>query len=304
MTAMLSILVGIEITDAMLTSCTASEPGPGETAWSAATNYTVGTEVLRATTHRIYENLIAGTDAGLPENTPLRWFDKGPSNRWSALDGITSTQTVAASPYTTVLHPGHFNAAYYDGLEAEAITITVKDAPGGNVVFTYTGALEGSAPSDYYEYFYDPFRPLRKFLASSIEPYLDAEITVTFTSSTGTVKCGVQRVGDLRPLGQTLSGVEAKPKSYSRIVIDDDGDNTIKYGKRAKDLSCTALVSIEEATSVLDTLTDLLDIPCVVIASSSPDYSGTWAYGLVSATLTYSSTPDNQNLSLSVNGLI
>lgn len=55
---------------------------PQYAAWSAGTNYTQNTIVSRSTTSRLYKNLIAGTDAGLPEEntggeTP-RWLDYGP----------------------------------------------------------------------------------------------------------------------------------------------------------------------------------------------------------------------------------
>ena len=302
MTATLSVLVGIEITDANLTSSTAAEPATGEVAWASGTNYTVDTVVYRATTHRRYKCLIAGINAGLPEETPLRWFDLGPTNRWAMLDGDTSTQTAVTSPCTVVLHPGHFNSVYLGGLDASDISVTVKDAPGGNVIYSYTGSLEGSMPPDYYEYFFDPFKPMRDLLLGGIEPFSNAEISVTLNSG-GPVKCAVLRVGDLRPLGRTLSGAKAKPKSYSRIKIDDEGHNVIARGKKAKDMSASALLAIEEANTVLETITDLLDLPCVWVCTDSPDYAGLRQYGLGSAEVSFDHTT-HAILTLNVNGLI
>ena len=299
----LSVLVGVQITDSNLTSSTAAEPGTGETAWVAATSYAVNDVVYRATTHRRYQNLVAGVNAGLPEDTPLRWYDIGATNRWAMLDADSSTQTATASPATVVLTPGHFNAVYLDGLDADTLAVVVKDAPGGSVISSTSITLEGSAPSDYYEYFFDPFKPQKSALISGIDPYNAAELTVTLTDTSGTVKCGALTMGDLRPLGATLSGATAKPKSYSRVSVDDNGDNVIKRGKKAKDMSATALVDIDEADSVLDSITDLLDIPCLWICTDSANYEGLRVYGLGSAELSFANSTKSL-LTLNVIGLI
>lgn len=302
-TKKLSVLVGVTLTDAMLTSSTAAEPGTGETVWAAATNYALGTRVYRAGTHRRYENLIAGVDAGLPEDTPLRWYDLGATNRWAMLDGDSSTQTVTASPATIVLAPGHINAISLRGTEADTVAVTVKDAPAGTTLFSNTFTLESSAPDDYYEHFFEGFRPKYTVLVTGLEPYSAAEVTIVLTSSTGTVKCSVLQVGDLREYGDTLINPVAKPKSYSRVKIDENGDNKIDRGKKARDMTASALVPIEDASYVLQSVTDLLDVPCLVICTETEDFDGLQAYGLLSGEMTYNSQT-HVSLNLSVIGLV
>lgn len=303
MTVPLSVLVRIELDDAKLTSSTAAEPGMGEVAWSAATAYIVDDVVIRSATHRRYSCLVAGTNAGLPEATPLRWYDLGPTNRWAMLDGDTNTQTAAASPATVVLHPGHFNTAYWAGLDADLLTVTVKDTPGGSVLHTESIVLEGSAPSDYYEHFFDPFKPKRDALIAGLETFGDSEITSVLTSGSGTVKCGVIAVGDLKPLGRTLSGAKAKPKSYARVTTDADGVTKIKRGKKAGDMTCTALVDISEANTVNETIRDLMDVPCLVICNDLENYSALRTFGLLSGELSFDTT-SKVTLSATVIGII
>jgi hypothetical protein len=300
MTVPMSVLVPIDITDARLTSSTVAEPGTGEVLWVAAATYAIDEVVIRPTTHRRYSCLAAGVNAGLPEVTPLRWYDLGPTNRQAMIDGETSTQTVAASPATIVLHPGPANSAYLAGLDGDSLTVLVKSSPGGPTIFNRTYSLEGSAPADYYEYFFDPFKPLRDILVSGFEPYSDAELSFTLTSSGGAVKCAVLAVGDLKPLGQTISGARAKPKSYGRVTTDVDGITRIKRGKKAKDISATALVDIEEANRVIEIITDLLDIPCVLVCTDAVNYAGLRNYGLLSGDLEYSST---SKIPLSINSI-
>ena len=291
MSALLSALKPIPITDAMLISSTA--PENDYTAYNPATTYALGDRCISTTTHQVYESGKAGnlardpTDINNRVGTPPWWIDVKPTNRWAMFDGSSATQTIIASPLTVVLQPGFFNANYLSGLDAENVSITIKDAPGGNVIYSYSGALENSAPGDYYEYFFSRFNPQTDLLLSDTPPYNNAEITITLTSVSGTVKCGMATLGDLFPLGEAQFGIKAKPKTYSYIKLNATGDQEIKRGASAKDLSVVATCLLAEANAILDVITSLLDVPCVVVANDIPEYSGARAYGLINGEITY-----------------
>jgi hypothetical protein len=304
----LSVLVPKAISSAMLISSTVTQPAAGEPAWNAATNYTAGTVVSRSTTNRIYACVTPGIDATFPENSipgvslVPRWIEKGATNRWLMFDGEVSSQTVTTSPMTVVIKPGAFNAIALFGVEASNIAVTVKDSTGGNVIFSYSAAMEGSAPDDYYDYFFADYSPQSDLVLDRIDQYRNAEITLTLTSG-GAIKCGLLAIGDLKPLGATLYGAKAKPKTYSYIKVDEFGNNKIVKRKAAKDMSMSAYVAASEANAVLATVTELLDVPCLWIGSSLPKYSGLRVFGLGSGELSY----DYQNhciLSINVQGLI
>lgn len=304
----LSVLAPVTITDAMVSSSTALENDYG--VWAAGTTYGVGQRVISTVTHRIYESQQATGNTGKdPTNlanqsgNPVYWVDVGPTNKWAMFDGEVSTQTVLASPLTVVLRPGSINAIFLAGLDAENISITVKDAPGGNVVFAYSGPLESSAPPDYQEYFFDRFKPQTDYLAYGIDQFNNSEVTVTLTSTTGQVKCGFMAVGDLRPLGLTQRGVKAKPKTYSYINTDKFGNTKIVRRKATTDMSATAYLDVSEANTVLSTIQELLDVPCVWIGSSLPEHSGMRVFGLGSGELSYDD-PNPCLLTLTVQGLI
>ncbi len=302
----LFVLKAITITDSMLVSTTV--PENDYPAYNPATTYAVGNRCISTTTHRIYESQKASNTNHDPTDINNRiesnpwWLDVGPTNRHAMFDGEVSTQTIAASSMTVVIRPGFFNAFLLAGMEGEELAVTVKDAPGGNVIYSYTGDLEASAPADYYEHFYDPFKPQTYFMANDIEAYQDAEITVTVTSSSGSVKVGVLGIGDLRPLGKTQYGAKAKPRTFSYIKIDEYGNNTIKRRKRAKDLSVTAWIDRSEADWVLQTLMDVLDVPCFYVVYL-PGTDGPWAYGLGSGEISYD-YPKDCLLTVDVQGLI
>ena len=307
MTEQLSLMKPVAITDAMFTSSSATEADYA--AWSAATTYALGVRVISTATHRIYESLIAGNINKDPTNIESRigttpaWVDLSATNKWKMFDTQVASPTSVTSPLTVVLKPGFINAIGMLGLDAEYATVTVKDAPAGNVVYSYSGSLEGSTPFDYYEYFFTPFKPLTDLVLSGVDPYAAMEITVTLTKATGLVGCGMLQVGDLVPLGMTQYGAKAKPKTYSYIKVNDYGENEIVKRKKAKDLTATAWLKLDEANSVLDTLSAMLDVPCIVVCSDSADYSGLRSFGLVSGEISYDH-PEDCLLSVSVNGLI
>lgn len=307
MGSLLSVLAPVTVDDTILTSSTVAETDAPP--WSNATSYTAGTRCISTVTHRIYECVTGHTNkdptnVGNQSGTTVYWLDVGPTNRWAMFDGEVSTQTVVASPLTVVMRPGSFNGLYLAGLDANAIDIAVKDAPGGNVVYAYSGQLEGSQPADYDEYFFDRFKPLTDFLASDIEQYNSAELTLTLSSASGgTVKCGVLAVGDLRALGRTQRGAKAKPKTYSYIKTDDFGRTSIKRRKSAKDMTASALLDLSEANTVTDLIQSLLDVPAVWIASDGQEYGALRVFGLGSGEVSFDSSNYCQ-LSLSVQGLI
>lgn len=300
----LSVLVPIPITDSNLTSSTV--PENDYPAWATGTSYAIGDRVIKA--HRIYEAARANSskDPTLEINrggaTPF-WFDIAPTNRYAMFDNVVSTPTTAATSLTVVLHPGPYNSVFLAGLDAENLVITNKDAPGGNVTKTVTTTLEGSAPADYWEYFYEPFKPATDYLMTDIDPYHNGEVTVTISRTSGDVKVGVLVVGDNRPLGTTLKGATAEPRSFNYIKTDEFGNTTIKKRKSARDMAVSAYVPIEEANAVLETLTAVLGVPVVLSGTDLPEYSGLRGFGLFNARLTYDGV-DSATLSGTLQGLI
>jgi hypothetical protein len=277
--------------------------------WSSGTTYAAGAFCISTTTHRVYQSVDNGnvgkdpTDINNRAGSTVWWLDYGPTNKWAMFDGEVSTQTVVTSPLTVVLRPGSFNALYLAGVDATQLDITVKDAPGGRAIYSYSGQMEGSQPADWDEYFFDRFKPLSDFLASDIEQYNSAELTLSLSSPSGAVKCGVLAIGDLRSLGRTQRGAKAKPKTYSYIKTDEFGNTKIVRRKAAKDMTASAVLDISEANTVTDLIQELLDVPAVWIASSDQEYAALRVFGLGSGEISFDYS-SNCQLSLNVQGLI
>ena len=307
------VLVPIAITDAMVSSSTAAEPGAGEVAWNAATSYTLGQECILTSTHRVYECLIAGVDAISPDvsvslTTP-HWIDKRPTNKWATFDGQINTQTAVVTPLTNVLLPGVFNAIALYGLDGAAISISVKDAPGGTVIYSYSGDLV-EPPMDHYDYYFGRIKPLTKVLCRDIVPYANPEVTIGITAAAGiTVKAGMIALGDLRTLvtiegnGGMEYGAKAKPITYSYIDTDEFGVTKIIRRTKATDLDIRVEVPSADTDSALATIQDVLDIPAAWIGSDSDGFTGLNVFGLASGDVSYEG-PAHSVISINVKGFI
>lgn len=294
-----SVLAPVGITSAMITatSLAAEDPNP---AWSSASAYAVGDRVYKASTHRVYEAaqaMTAGAGAKDPEipanqynaaGVITYWIDADPTNKFALFDGEVNTPTIGTgTTLSYTLKPGYFNGFAMFGLDADSMVVTVKDSTGGTVIYSFSGPLEGSAPADYYEYFFDRFKPQTQFIATGIDPYNGAELSFTLTKAAGGAKIGMLAIGDMRPLGAPLRGASVEPVDYSRVITDSFGRTKTKKGHNATGLVISAKMSIEDANTVLDTVKELLGIPVVVVGSTAAMYEALTVFGLMSGRQQY-----------------
>lgn len=309
----INIMAPTAITDAMITASSIS-PEDSTAAWSSATAYVVGDRVHMVSTHRVYEALQASTnkDPSVQANQinaageGTYWLDVGPTNLWAMFDTTVSTQSTDASPLSVTLTPGAFNGFALFGLDGDHIHIVAKTAPGGTIYYEYDEDLEDSAPPDYYEYFYDPFKPQTQLIATGLLPYASAEITITITKTTGDAKIGMAAIGLFSSIGAPLRGASAEPIDYSFISTDQFGTTTIRKRRNATGMSISGKADVTDASNILDIVKRLLGTPAVVIGSTKENYLGLTAFGLVSGRMVYAAdnAVDEVTLNLTVKGLV
>lgn len=310
MSQSVAVLVPIAITDASLSSASVAEPAAGEVAWVSAGTYALGDRRIRASTHRVYSALVAHSGrSALPEADVNFWNDEGPTLRWGAFDQYISTPSTSVTSMTYVIRPGFFNALVFYGLVGASLTVSIKDAPGGSVYFTYSEVLENPV-EDWYEWLFSPPKAITRLLISGILPQADAEVTITIGAATGTaVGVGMLVLGDLKQLvgdgelGGTQFGATAEPQTYSYIKTEFDGTVRIKRRHKATDMRLNVLLPQAYADYALSIIQDVLDVPCAVIGTNQAGYQGLNVFGLISGTLTYAG-PKHANFSLIVKGFI
>jgi len=301
----LSVMIPVEITDSVLYSTTVSEADYA--AWSSVTTYSLGNRCIK--NHRVYESAANSntnhdpTDINNRTGSTVWWIDVSATNAHKMFDNENTSATVAATSLTVVLRTGFVNALYAGGLIADSATITMKDAPGGAVVYSKTIQLESSYPPDWYEYFFSPFVQQPDLIINDLPPYYNCEITFTLTISAGNVECGMFQVGDLRPLGTTQYNASATPKTYSSIREDDFGNSTIVRRRKARDAKYSVIVDPIQGNSVMDVVTSVLDVPTVVVATTLDNYAWLRTFGLISGEMSAENYSENV-LNISVKGMI
>lgn len=310
-----SVLAPISITEDMIVSISAGDESLPEDAapqWDSSATYAEGDRVYLLETHRVYESVKDGNQNKYPADlvnqftasgTASWWIDIGPTNRYAMFDALISSQTVGATPLEIILRPGSFNGIAMFGLDADELEIVVTNAPGGEVVYSYSSALEGSQPSDYYEYFFDRFKPQTQFIATDLIPYGESEIRITITKGSGNAAVGMIALGDLRPLGEPLKGASVEPIDYSYISTDTFGNTSIKKRNNATGLSLSSKMSIDDANTILATVKELLGVPVVVVGSKAAGYENLTVFGLLSGRLQYDDF-GMPTLNMTVKGLI
>lgn len=305
------VLVPVSVTPAMLSSSSLSEPAAGETVYSDVTTYAQGVRVISTATHRIYESVQAsniGHDPTL-EASRAWWLDAGPTARWAAFDGNTSTASTSTTSLSYVLRPGFCNALFFYGLIGAAIDVSIKDAPGGTVIYHYTAEL-AEPPSGWYEYFFGTVKALSKIALQDLPLRPDPEITITITAATGvTVGVGMIAMGDLRSLlydaewGGTEHGASVDPITYSYIKTDEYGTTTIVRRHAATNMALRIVMPKSAADYALRTVQEVLDVPAAWIGSGVPGTAGLNTFGLASGSLSYDSF-GHAVLNLKVQGMI
>lgn len=303
------VLAPITITGAMVTASAVAEPDTTlavpEVVWNPATNYAIGTEVIRAGTHRVYTSLATGVDAGLPEDTPLRWKDTRPTNKHAAFDVYRSTAITKAGTLTQTVKPGIITGMYFDGLVGDAIQVVCKNATSGAVYFDQTTSLSLYLSGDLeWEFWFGTPRQQNSLRITDLYPQdAQVEITLTPSTTTGTAQIGIWALGSFNDLGLPQKGFKASPVDYSRIVLDaDTGEVSINRGLAAKNISgeCVML-SAEEGQAVCDVVYQMLGVPCAWVITTAAGYDYLNTFGLGSADITAGDLP---TLSLTVRGII
>jgi len=306
---MLKVLKPIALTDAMLYSH--SMPEADHAAWVSATAYTVGTRVIRASTHRIYQCAVAATTADTtpPESDAAHWVEVGPTNRWAMFDQRVSTATVGnASGLSVVLKPvGRCNGlALMDLVNVRSCTVTVSwpQTGGSNstkteeyaygitqttvttatqVTVTFDITLTNRNVSNWTEFFLEPFA-IKTDAFVGFPSRANTTITLTMPApdaGDAPPQIGALMFGNFIELGDTGYGVSAGAESYTKINTDEWGISTITERDYVKRVQYPVTVPNYGIRRAFSALAEIKSEPAVFVGSDDYRYTPFTVYGLV-----------------------
>ena len=307
----MNVLLPLTITPEMIGAGTSiAEPAVGETAWVSGGTYAVDDLRIRTTTHKVYSCVQAHSGrTALPENDAAYWLEKEPTQRYMPFDSYSSTAAKSTGSITYVLSPGYFNALALYGLVGATLSVVIKDAPGGTIIYSYEGELS-EPPAGWYEMLFLPQKKLDRLVLKNLPIRPTAELTITVSASAGNpVAIGLIALGDYRALagdadwGGTKYGASAEPVSYSYIKTADDGTTKIKRRTAATSMRATVILPRREADAALALIQAVLDVPVPWVATSAAGYAGLNVFGLGSASVSYDSDT-YATINLTVKGMI
>jgi hypothetical protein len=264
------------LTSAMLVSTTAVET---YAEWAAGTAYALNAYVTLAATNRTYQCIQGPSTGNPPATSPLYWSDVGPTNKWAMFDGEISTQTSKATALTVVLKPGYVNSLSLFGMEGTNLTVTVRDALAGEVVYGPISInLDGTVIDDWYQYFFEPYVQKGDVVLTNLPPYGDAHITITIASG-GDAKCGTVSLGTFYKLGDTLTGAVASIIDFSRKTTSAAGVTSFERRDFSKRMSLQIMLPNSQLNKVQRVLADLRATPCTWVATEAPGFEPLTVYG-------------------------
>ena len=297
------VLKPTKITPALLASTTATEAAAD---WVSGTTYAVGATVKRTTVQRLYRRVTAGAGTVAPEldtATALPvWVDGGPTNDYGMFDVENYTVTTAGAALTVVLNLGFFNAVYLSGLLGTGLTVTVREAPGGAVIYTYTDALVSRVVNNWYDYFFAPFVQKKDLVLEGIPLSPTAQLTVAVTDA-ATTACASLDVGSVFLFGTTEYGAKARLKSYSTTKADVFGRLSTVKRYSAKTMTARVLMDLSNAIAAQAVLDELDAVNAVWIATTLDAYGPLRVRGLADGEISFDLV-NNCYLNLTVTGNI
>ena len=279
-----SMIVPVQITDAMLVSCTVPEPAPGETEWNAATAYTVGQVAIRTTTHHKYKRLVAGTTPALPESDIVNWLDIGATLKWAQFDRKIGTQTTGPSPLTTVLRVGSAEGLALLELQGQTARVRQYDKaitdPAKVLVFERTIDLDGLVVTDVYDWMFGTSeQKLNAVITDLPGQYTSGDIEVTITSS-GTVGIGVLAVGRSHSIGAVEYGAGAGIINWGKVSEDGFGGREWLQGDWASRVTLPVIAERFDFPRIHRLLAKQRSTPCIYIGSELAEMEPLIVYGV------------------------
>lgn len=293
----MKFLTPVAITDSMLVSSSIAETD--HPAWSAATAYAVGARVVLASTHSIYQRLVAGTTAQSPDVDSANWIRIGPTNRWCMFDRATGTLSTATDSITVTIAPGMVRGIALLDITGNSVTVTMTN--GGTTVYSRTVSLNtGYGVNDWDTYFFNDIVRKSTVVLTDLPPYSAGQITVTVSGS-GPVSVGTVAAGSVLRLGRPRFGMSLGIIDYSVKSTDAYGATTVTQRAFAKRMTVPVVVSATDVDEVSRRLALIRATPVVWIASTSYDQS--IVYGFFKEFAIDVAYPEFSNCSLTIEGL-
>lgn len=271
----LTVVEPLQVTDAVLTA--SSVPEDDAPAWLAGTSYALGARVVRQ--HRVYESAAANNQGADPASNPVRWVDKGPTNRWAIFDSVNSTRSKAPSgsmSFTLQLPRSVSIVAALNVVGCATVKLRIQH-PVFGLLYEQTHSL-GSVPSQagWWEWLAGNRTAPDMLMLRGLPGFVGSTMTVTFTGSE-VLGVGVLVLGEAREIGTGVVSARTGIQDFSRKERNAFGDAILVERAHAKRASFQLKVLTPRVHEDSEYLASLRAKPCLWVGSVL--YGSTVIYG-------------------------
>lgn len=300
----LRILNPLPVTESILTASSVTENDYA--AWNAATAYNVGDRVIRTSTHRVYERLIAGTTATAPESDAANWLDVSATNRWKMFDSVVSSQTTSAASIVVTLTPGTtHNAVALVNVTGTSVRVKQTNTTDG-VVYDRTINLQ-APPSqpDWWTYFFEPIYQRQTALALDMPTYgVGTTVEITIANTGGNAACGALLIGTALSVGElgVQRGAQIGITDYSRKERNAFGESIIVERAWNKRSVMDVLIPNSQVDAVQSLFASIRAVPTLWVGSDA--FESLAVYGFYKDFAAVIAYPDFSQCHLEIEGLI
>src|SRR5690606_28641714 len=143
------------------------------------------------------------------------------------------------------------------------LTVTGRDGVDGPIIYEHERALEGSVVTDWYEYFFEPFSPLKEVVLTGIPAYGSIQLEIQISATAAPVAVGAAVFGTTYDLGQTLRGPTAGIIDFSRKDTSATGVTRFQQRQYSRRMNPRLLVDNDKLERIYQLLSSLRATPCV-----------------------------------------
>ncbi len=261
--------------DLPFTAYTTDVPENDAPAWSNATTYAIGDQVIED--HRVYVSTIDSNTNNNPtdENqqlTSAKWLLIGYTNAFRFMDKTIGNKTLSSTTVVITIDAsafGEIEALMIVGTRASAIRIQGFDSTPTEI-FDETTSLSGREVFTYYQWFTEPIGEGARRKAI-VDDFPEGVETLTITFSGTEIEIGEILVGQLISIGTAIMSPQTRGQviDYSRVEFNAYGALTQIAGPTRTSMQYLVHVRAESFPIVKDQMDRLAGSLVGAIASET-----------------------------------
>lgn len=237
----------------------------GPPTWTSGVTYSVGQQVTRTTTNKIYQCLVANgaVNTTPPENlltgSPIYWLELGPSNKYAMFDLLRNSSTKATNTNGTSIVVAFTPSSRVDSLalvgmkRVTSVTVTVAPSSMAAVIYSKVVTLTERETTTWYQYFFNKITTKSSLVLFDLPVISTPYITVTMSGTS--IECGGLAVGMQEYIGIVQRGATNDVINFSRVDRDVFGNATLVQRRNVPKTTQTLLLE----ASYLDRVRKLRD---------------------------------------------